>query len=435
MAWGYSASSRGRKAKGEKDEDQPSREGLQALLIELFGAMPSPVPSLFKKLAGGTDITVKDAARILAALFYSWPDAIDVRNNQSAARKFAELFLRELLAELSAGQSLEWTNQALEERSFSLVDEERIGISQFIKEAGEQEGALIVSGRKKILIGESSVDIIKQFHEVTNLFVGRNQKSFLVFVFNSSFFEAGKESFSLISNMGLLITAVMSFAILPPGYDYELPIQQHGVDWRPWRELSQRCCVVLRKPPLIEPGSGDFLPLREFDKFISHLLGIEFEQLPELKGYFRFEGGHVLPRRFPSGLDDNLVGRDLYWDVLVRPTSESILPEVQYYVPGEVISDIDLPSSRGRRTIKVRPVEEAPYYLIRKRSPGADYDDAQRTIFLASRARLKMDEGEDHLRNLNAAAALRQVGYEVLPISLLLLLFPKILQLSAAAID
>jgi hypothetical protein len=51
---------------------------------------------------------------------------------------------------------------------------------------------------------------------------------------------------------------------------------------------------------------------------------------------------------------------------------------------------------------------------------------------MAARGRLNLDRDEEHDNNLNAAAALRQLGYEVLPISFLLSLFPRTLHFASA---
>ncbi len=152
QAWGYSASARGRKAKDTADESRHAcaRAAGNRLAI-LFGKTPSPVPSLYAKLAGRVDTTVKDACRIVAALIFAWPEPLGVLHGtktkelRGAACSLADMFIRELLVELSAGRSREWTAEEMEIRVFRLVDEERVGVSQFIKDAGEEEGALIVA--------------------------------------------------------------------------------------------------------------------------------------------------------------------------------------------------------------------------------------------------------------------------------------------------
>ena len=75
-AYGYSASARGRKPKGALSE-KTARERLESALNEIFGKEPSPVPSLYAKLAGRMDTSVKDAVRIVTALIRSWPEPLD----------------------------------------------------------------------------------------------------------------------------------------------------------------------------------------------------------------------------------------------------------------------------------------------------------------------------------------------------------------------
>ena len=460
QAWGYSASARGRKAK-QSAEDQsatPARERLELTLATLFGKTPSPVPSLYAKLAGRVDTTVKDACRIVAALIFAWPEplggsqAAQTKEGREAACSLAELFIRELLGELSAGRSSEWTVEDMEIRVFRLVDEERVGVSQFIKEAGEKEGALIVAGAKSILLGTHPVDVIRQFHSLTSEFVAENHKGLLIFVFNSAIFEAGKEGFNLLYNVGLLSTAMIAFALFPENYDYRHPIQEHRVNWSAWRTLSKRCCVVIRKPPLIDPSTGEFLKQYKFDDFVARWRPEQrFDKLNELRGFVRFDSGHVLPQSYPPEFGDHetLSGRDLYWDVLVRPMQgKQDQFDVEYFIPPlqriaatadsqerrEAEANFLYPpnKNRGRPAAQAKTIEEDLFYVVRKNSPGEQFNDAQRAIYMAARGRLGLEEGEQHTKNLNAAAALRQIGYEVLPISIMLSLFPRALHFAAA---
>jgi hypothetical protein len=251
----------------------------------------------------------------------------------------------------------------------------------------------------------------------------------------------------------LLSTAFTAFALFPEDYDYAHSIQQHQVDWSRWRTLSSRCCVVIRKPPLIDPISGALLKHNKFDDYVARWRPEQqFARLNELKGFVRFDSNHVLPRTYPAelGQTETLSGRDLYWDVLVRPASTE--PEglmVQYFIPpqqpiapaAESRGERNIPGSRvsktqrrpGRPAAKTVSIEEDSFYVIRRDSPGAYYDDAQRTIFMAAKGRLNLDTGAEHEKNLNAAAALRQIGFEILPISYLLLLFPRSLHFAAVA--
>ena len=332
---------------------------------------------------------------------------------------------------------------------FKLVDEKRVGVSQFIKAAGEEEGALIVSGRKRILLGgDDPANIMRQFHSLTSEFVGEGHKGILIFVFNGAIFEAGKEGFNLLYNQGLLTSAMIAFALFPEKYEFADPIQEHQVDWSKWRTLSRRCCVVIRKPPLVDPKSGQFLRQHKFDDFVSSWNPRQrLDQLGDVQGFFRFETGHVLPRTYPSKFGSALLGGDLYWDVLVRPAqSQSDGLEVQYYIPPNQQAPVPVDAGdhqelgatrsqrgRGRPTSKPTSIEQDYFYLVQLESPGASYDDAQRAIYRAARGRLNLDTGETHLRNLNFAAALRQIGYEVFPIPVLLSLFSRMLDFAAAS--
>lgn len=455
QAWGYSASARGRKAKQTAEEKSatPARERLELALIELFGKTPTPVPSLFAKLAGRVDTTVKDACRIVAALIFAWPEPLGLpqgttKNAREAALLVAEAFMRELLVELSSGRSRAWTVAEMKVRVFRLLDEERIGASTFVDEAGEAEGALIIAGAKSILIGTHPVDAIRQFHSLTSRFIAEDHKGILIFVFNSALFEAGKDGFNLLYNIGLLSTAMTAFALFPENYNYAHPIQEHQVDWTAWRALSERCCVVIRKPPLVDPSTGQFLKQHKFDEFVASWRPEQrFENLGELRGFVRFDSDHILPRTYPPEFGEAVSGRDLYWDVIVRPAGGE--PEglrVQYFTPPlwqiEATAESQESGSkrgtpiyavhRGRPAAKVTQIEEDSTYLVRRPSPGSRYDDAHRAMYMAARGRLCLDAKAAHMRNLNAAAALRQIGYEVLPISTMLSLFPRALHFAAA---
>ena len=449
QAWGYSASARGRKSKEARGNGtgKTARVRLEQTLSELFGNKPTPVPSLYAKLAGRVDTTVKDACRIAAALMLTWPEPIEAitskcaRNQAETAFSLAESFVRELLSDLSGGRSHEWSDDDLEVHVFRLKDEERVGVSQFIGEAGEKEGALIVAGARNILIGPHPVDTIRQFHTLTSDFISGGDGGILVFVFDAAIFEAGKRGFGILDNVGLLTTAMTAFALFPEDYDYRQPIHQHKVDWSRWRKFSRRCCAVIRKPPLVDPSSGDLLSRDKFDEFVaSWQHNQNFARLQNLQGFVRFDSSHILPRTYPAELGDLdvLSGRDLYWDVTIRHSSkEANGLEVQYFIPpprdaAGVRKDQDSTHrGRGRPPAKTLTIEEDFIYVIRKDSPGEYYDDAQRAIYLAARGRLNLDSGDRHVRNLNAAAALRQLGYEVLPITILLSLFPRALYFSA----
>jgi hypothetical protein len=354
----------------------------------------------------------------------------------------AELFVRELLSALSARRSNKWTDEDLENHVFRLVNEERVGASQFIGKAGEKEGALIVAGARNILIGPHPVDTIRQFHTLTSDFINGGDGGILVFVFDAAIFEAGKRGFGILDNVGLLTTAMTAFALFPEDYDYRQSIHQHKVDWSRWRNLSRRCCAAIRKPPLVSPSSGELLNRDRFDEFMaSWPHNQNFAPLQKLQGFVRFDSSHILPRTYPSELGDigMLSGRDLYWDVTVRPSSkEPDGLEVQYFIPppqdpsGIPKNQDSTQRGRGRPPAKTVTIEEDLLYVIRKDSPGEYFDDAQRAIYMAARGRLNLDSGDRHVKNLNAAAALRQLGYEVFPISILLSLFPQALYFAAA---
>ncbi len=457
QAWGYSASARGRKGPGAPAEKsgKTARERLEETLDEMFGAKPTPVPSLYAKLAGRADTTVTDAWQIVSALVFTWPGGLEAlagvagKDSETKARSFADIIIRELLAELSEGRSRQWSREDMDIRGFRLIDEERIGASAFVSEAGEKEGALIVAAARDILIGPHPTEILSGFHHVTSQFIEKDHKGILIFVFDTAVFEAGKEGFNILYNIGLLSTAITAFALFPENYDYKYPIQQHQVDWSRWRALSTRCCVVIRKPPLIDPRTGILLKRDKFDDYIAEWRpDQEFARLEELRGFVQFDSGHVLPRTYPTELreTETLLGHDLYWDVLVRPLpTEPEGLEVRYFIPpheqiaGSIEKNdnfskqgpIAIQRSRGRPSNKPMSIEEDLFYVIKRNSPGARYDDAQRAIYLAARGRLRLDLGDLHARNLNAAAALRQVGFEVLPISILLSLFPRALHFAA----
>jgi hypothetical protein len=453
LAWGYSASARGRKPKGAKTngQDKTARERLEETLDRLYGAKPTPVRSLYAKLAGRADITVQDACRIVAALMVTWPERLETLEDfstlEKAAKKAAQLadaLTRELLSELSGGRSRMWQKSELNIRVFKLIHQERIGASNFIEQAGKQEGALIVAGARRILIGSDPLDVLQNFHTVTRSFAAPNHKGILIFVFDAAVFEAGKEGINLLYNIGLLSTAIQTFALFSDDYDYREPVQEHTVDWSRWKRLSTRCCVAIRKPTLVDPRSGELLKQDKFDDFIARLQPEhKFTPLGALKGFTRFDSVHVMPRKYPSEFRVDGLSDDLYWDVRIHPVQgkpENL--EVEYFVPS---TQGNIGASAGkdffytkyvdelRRSVshKYITVEEDLAHVIKMESPGFYYDDAQRALYMAARGRLNSDSGLQHFKNMNAAAALRQVGYEVLPISVMLSLFSRIFYIAA----
>jgi hypothetical protein len=280
--------------------------------------------------------------------------------------------------------------------------------------------------------------------------VAKNSKGILIFVFDAAVFEAGQEGFNIIYNIGLLSSAVIAFSLFPEKYEYQTPIKQHKVDWTAWQMLSQRCCVVMRRPTVVNE-EGTLLKGVGFDEFVSKLSApVKFEKLGDLKGFVRFESTHVLPKVYPVAFSEreDIAGKELYWDVLIRHSCRE--PEglsVNYYIPppqsitntlDTQIYDISSYKKSGylgkniaNTMNKSMRVEEDIMYVIKRETPGVLYDDAQKAIYMAARGRLSLDSGVRHIENLNAASALRQIGYEVLPISIMLLLFPKSLHLAA----
>ena len=186
----------------------------------------------------------------------------------------------------------------------------------------KNKGALIVAGARNILVGPNPVAIIQQFNELTSEFIGEKHQGILIFAFDAALFEAGEHGFNLLYNIGLLSTAITAFALFQGKYSQSQPIRKHRVDWSRWRILNSRCCVVIRKPSVVDPISGELLKREKFDEFItSWRYEQDFVRLDDLKGFVRFDSGHVMPRTYPPELGDPeaLSGRDLYWDVLVRP--------------------------------------------------------------------------------------------------------------------
>jgi hypothetical protein len=448
-AWGYSASGRGRKKASEADQaGKPARERLEASLKDLFGHNESPVKSLYPKLAGKSFVTVSDASRIVAALLAVWPESLKAEaktadERRRRMRQLGEDFMRTLLAELSGGRSRDWSAAEMDVYAFRLEDEERIGASQFVKEAGGQEGALIVASTRYILVGKNPVQTIREFHNFTSDFIDAGDSSLLIFVFNAGIFDAGDDRFDLLFNLGHLATAITAFALFQEELAERQTIRLYKVDWSRWRRLAARCCVVVRRPPLIT-NSGEILTRGSFDDFISAWLPPRrFDRLPDHEPIRSFGGRDILPRSYPAelGVHDTLSGKDLYWDVTVRPSADQREGlKVEYFIPpaqplgsnGGSGLEGDEHSGRGRRPSQLHPIEGDSFYIIRKDSPGEDYDDAQRTIYRAARGRLHLDSGEEHEKNLLAAAALREAGYETLPIAVAMSLLPRSLYYAAA---
>jgi hypothetical protein len=460
-AWGYSASGRGRKPKGTSAADKdvkPARERLEEALADLYGSESNPVKSLYPKLAGKTFATVRDAERIVAALLWAWPEPLrrDLRgmmeDRRRKARPVAVEFVRALLAELSEGRSWDWKSSDIDLYAFRLADEERIGASQFVKEASEREGALIVASAKHVLVGKNPIEAIRDFRKLTSHFIDEGSKALLIFVFNTGIFDPGDEKYDLLFNLGHLTTAMTAFALFQEELEERQTVRLYTVDWSRWQRLAARCCVVVRRPPLIDPSSGELLTRESFDDFISTWQPArQFESLEHIEPIRSFGGRHILPRAYPAELsgDDMLSRRDFYWDVTVRPCDEAREGlKVEYFIPhaqpatathapngadaeaGQVVQEL---GGRGRRPAQTRPIEGETFYVIRKESPGEAYDDAQRTIYRATRGRLHLDTGREHDGNLLAAAALREAGYEVLPIAVAMSLLPRSLYYAYAA--
>jgi hypothetical protein len=400
-AWAHHfGSARGpkRSGKAEAKPAMPPRERLNNALKEMFGKRTSPVRSLYAKLAGRMPVTIRDADRIVAAIITEWPKPLTITANtrtvekrREHAKEFAESFIRELLSELTEGRSLKWTEDQLDHRVFTLIEEERIGARQFVKDAGEKEGALIVAGSRNILVGTSPIDIIRQFHDTTSHFVTEGSKGILIFVLDAAMLDGSDDRYNMLYNLGILSIAMTAFALFQDVQEGSPAVQVHHVDWTRWRAISSRCCIVMRRPPLVDPVSGMLFTREEFDAFVAGWKPHEdFEPLPSLHGFMRFDSEHVLPRTYPATLGgrEGLTGRDLYWDVLVRPTpGKPSNLSVEYFVPppqrvgatsavqeggySERPPDdtTTSKSGRGRPPTPMQPIEEDTFYVARRNTP------------------------------------------------------------------
>ncbi len=429
------------------------RDRLAEMINEIYGAddRKNPVRSLVAKLAASMPASVRDTIRIVAAIIANWPldeleatkNALDRDAKFVLAKSFSEAFVRELLSHQSEGKSHDWTDAELEDHVFLLKDEVRISSERFVREITQEKGALIVAGAQRILVGDNPVAIIRSFLELTKFFADENNEGILIWVVDAGFLEAGADRFLLLYNLELLSTAMTTFAMMQsdPHPLHSLGIQK--IDWSSWRSLSSRCCVVMRDPPVIDPQTGDFIPPHKIDDFICKWFGANhFEKLSTARTYIRLDGQHILPSVFPRGFGrgDELSGESLYWDVRVRPSKEEPMNlAVEYFVlPKQEVSEAitthqartasdnesphayhPQPKGRGRPTTHKIPIE-GYVTVIKVDSPGFDYDQAQRLIYLAARGRLKLDTGEKHKDNLKAAAALRERGFETWPIDIMM---------------
>lgn len=444
-------------SKGGRGNTEGGRQQLASILKNMYESDKSPVPSLFKKLAGEIPISVRDAIRIVSAFLLEWPGgnlqpvatASRKRAKAKVARELADKFVRQLLHPLNE-RSADWDLDELETRVFILLDEERIGARRFVHEAGKEEGALIVAGSRNVLVGTSPIDTMRQFHELTSQFVGQDNKGILIFVLDAGILEAGDSRFELLQNIGLLSSALTAFALFPSDDEATRALEVSHVDWTRWRAISGRCCLVMRRPPLVDPASGKPLLRKAFDQFInSWNPPLAFERLPQPRGFVPFDASHLLPAYLPLKSVDiqALSGSDLYWDVLIRgDAAEADSLSVRYFVPpsqrllpvaeplqspefGEpdVPSDSRLRSVRGRPPLPAQLIEEDSFYVKSVASPGKKYDQAQKAIYRAARGRLKLDNGATHQENLHAAAVLRELGFEVLPVAIALSILPRAL--------
>jgi hypothetical protein len=457
-AWGYSASGRGRKKAREVEHAaEPARSRLETALREIYGRQSSPVASLYPKLAGIAAASVQDAGRIVAALIHTWPEPLtfiveakNAEERRRCSRQMAEELIRTLLAELSGERSWDWRSIDIEEHGFKLTAEERIGIVHFIKDAANHEGAWIVASTKGILVADNPVNAIRNFHRATQEFVEAGAKGLLIFVLDAGIFHAGENRFDLLYNLGQLTSAITAFALFQGELEEMHTVKLYKVDWSRWQGLAARCCLVMRRPPLIDPTSGELLASGDFDDFIAEWLPPRpFSRLKHVDPIIEFTGAHVLPEIYPPELHatEALSGKDLHWNVTVRPCVDApdglkvefFIPPAQSVAPtlasdnGKQATE-NIPeqrAKRGRRRTQYRAIEGDSFYVIRCSSPGLAYERAQRAIYMASRARLLLDSGDEHERNLIAAAALRHLGFEVLPLSVAISLLPRSLHYAA----
>ena len=446
-AWGYSLAARGRKKGNSPPSLIRGRDLIEETLQRLFPderdgqrgetKARQPVASFNAKLSGNIDLSVRDSWKIAAALLRTWPEQIPALQAYSDDQiiRFARSLVVELLQDITNGQSAEWSDEEMDIRMFRLIDEDRVGVRQFIKDAGEQEGALIVAGIRNILIGTHAVDTVRQFQALTTDFLGEHHKGILIFVFDAAFFDAGEDALHLFINFATLRTAIEAFSLFEKDYGYQGLMPKHRVSWNRWEALSSKCCVVMRKPQVPDPTSGVVLEGDALDSYLKdRMLRGNDEKPGSFSGGTRIDSEHVLPRFNPPAFDDTARSAprsDLYWDVLVRPskTSHASL-DVQYFIPPPepITATTEAQTAlrgRGRPPAPKLPIEDDLSYLVNKASPGLEYDDAQRLIYKAARGRLNLDSGSLHAENLNAAAALRSVRFEVMTLPEMLNLYPQ----------
>jgi len=434
------------------------------------------VRNLIDKLAGRAPVSLRDAQWLIAAAVLNWPISINgwlenkpPEEKPREARRFALDFLKALVLKGASGMS----GETLDQLETSFVDPDKVpgdpednldlwvvplvqngdseDISTLLEEASEGPGGLIISSSDKIFIEDDPVASIRHFAKLANSFAQSDGSGLLIFVVDAGFLQpkARIDRRRSLFNIHVLISALTSFAVL--GGEDTIDVDGNIIreNLERWKRFRERCCIVMRDFCLIQSADYSIVRGPEIDAAIREICRLsegKFQDVRPLKLGASVTNEHVLPSAFPEWVDARgaMIPKDLSaddfhrWTVLVKEKSDHEEPEVSYFItPKQEVSDAEdpdrlKPTRRGRGAAR-RHFTGGMAYLTncqksKKQHIRDGFDRAQRSVYHASRGRLSKDfeDSDAHQENMRAVAELREVGFEVMPVEVALVMLSNL---------
>ena len=433
---------------------QHSHEASRDALHKEIEKSGRAVASLNHKLAGRMFMSARDMINVVATIIQAWTVDSEGRTTPmkgvSDELALSDQFVRQLLYRAAGGDLFEnlpaddirrirhdpslWNEEELRTRALQLL-ESRISARRLLKLAGRGKGALIVASAEQAIMGYNPISRLHEFRGLLDYFMKDEALGYLIWVIDMGPLTEIPDSIQKFVNLASIQTAIKAYAMLSPTRSFDL---------NQWNKLQHRVCIVVKNATVISQG-GEF---RRGADAASELESDSQQVMTEdaaenaRANYPSLQEMHFLPREVPTEWIKRLGKRRLHdeaqWNVWIQDDEESL--KVAWYVTPkqeisvEVKQDTRREASREKGTRRGRPEKFTPIegeaYLINIVSPDNKsydklgyknkfYDDAQKLIYQAARYRLNGQKTPSSTTDEGplAVALLRNLGFEVLPIS------------------
>jgi len=395
------------------------------------------VPSLHPKLMGRVKVTHSNARALVGLFLERWRygeggDALTsmtsdgyVRFPAFDTRKLRDGLVEGIMKQIAPRQGLALPLQVDERDSVKETERRWVDVEKVMHECD----ALITLSRHKIAVGASPWQTIRSvWHMLNHLFEHDQSKGFpdrlFVWVIDLGSREVEQpEAFEEYFNAGLLALQLASFANFDTTKGYEgegrpqllsrLTIREsiRRDELRRW--LAERAVIVVQNLRLEEINFADTEEEKRLSTVRLKDIGVTAE--------------HVLPSATPRAWGRelrHLYGReiaaaDATFTVFMRQSGWRV-GDKSY--PIRYFAHTPLRPTRNGGATSQAPAE----WITRSEelmAPDANYDDAVRLLYWASRYRLGRDDSETSTVGWQALAYLRKIGFRVLTLPAFLRIF------------